>query len=110
MTHKQAKRRNKQPKRQNQLPKAAVARFAAIAGAAAVLVVTYQLSASLLDQPIHSIEVNGPFQRVTALQIEAAIEDQLRSGFLSVDLSESIFEIGRAITALPSLMMIGPLH
>ena len=88
MTHKQAKRRNKQSKRQNQLPKVAVARFAAIAGAAAVLVVTYQLSASLLDRPIHSIEVNGPFQRVTALQIEAAIEDQLRSGFLSVDLSE----------------------
>jgi cell division protein FtsQ len=42
----------------------------------------------LLDRPIRSIEVNGPFQRVTALQIEEAINDDLNYGFLSANLSE----------------------
>lgn len=97
MKHKQAKRRNKQAKRGSRLPKVAVARFAAIAGVMAVLVLTYQLSASMLDRPIHSIEINGPFQRVTALQIEEAIDDSLRSGFLSVDLSD----VQRRVVDLP---------
>jgi len=40
----------------------------------------------MLDRPIRSIEINGPFQRVTALQIEEAISDELEDGFVSADL------------------------
>jgi cell division protein FtsQ len=39
----------------------------------------------LLDRPIESIAVNGPFQRVTPLQIEEAISGDLESGFFGAD-------------------------
>ncbi len=65
--------------------------------ALAAIVTTYQVSVALLDRPIQSIEVNGPFQRVTALQIEEAISDDLSYGFLSADLSS----IKHKVVALP---------
>jgi cell division protein FtsQ len=40
----------------------------------------------LLDRPIASITIEGPFQRVSALQIEEVISEELRQGFLSADL------------------------
>jgi len=55
--------------------------------AVAVIWISYQFSAELLDQPITSITVEGPFQRVTALQIEEAISDELGAGFFSADLA-----------------------
>jgi cell division protein FtsQ len=65
--------------------------------AIAAVVTTYYASASMLDRPIRSIEISGPFQRVTALQIEEAISDQLEDGFVSADLSD----IQQSIIALP---------
>jgi cell division protein FtsQ len=50
----------------------------------------------MLDRPIRSIEISGPFQRVTALQIEEAISDELEDGFVSADLAgiqQSIVEM-----------------
>ena len=58
---------------------------------------TYLVSASMLDRPIRSIEINGPFQRVTALQIEEAISDELEDGFVSADLGA----IQRRVVELP---------
>ena len=54
----------------------------------AVLVVatTYRMSTGLLDRNIESIEVSGPFQRVSPLQIEEAVSDELDQGFLGADL------------------------
>ena len=54
--------------------------------AVAAVVLTYQFSSRLLDRPIASITIEGPFQRVSALQIEEVISDELRHGFLSADL------------------------
>jgi cell division protein FtsQ len=65
--------------------------------AIAAVVATYFASASMLDRPIRSIEINGPFQRVTALQIEEAISHQLEDGFVSADL----VGIQQSIVALP---------
>ncbi len=65
--------------------------------AVGAVVATYFVSASMLDRPIRSIEINGPFQRVTALQIEEAISDQLEDGFVSADLAG----IQQSIVALP---------
>ena len=69
----------------------------AIVGVVTAIIMTYQISAAMLDRPIRSIQVNGPFQRVTALQIEEAISDDLDYGFLSADLSE----IQQKVVALP---------
>ena len=39
-----------------------------------------------LDQPLRNLVVEGTFQRVTPIQVEAAVADGLKSGFLSVNL------------------------
>jgi cell division protein FtsQ len=40
----------------------------------------------VLDRPITNLVVEGTFQRVTPIQVEAAVADGLKSGFLTVDL------------------------
>ena len=97
MKRKQANRRKQQPTRRFTMPRVPVARFAALFAAIGAIIVTYQFSANMLDRPIRSVEINGPFQRVTALQIEAAINHELDLGFLSADLQD----MQRDIVALP---------
>ncbi|HJR68410.1 MAG TPA: cell division protein FtsQ/DivIB [Gammaproteobacteria bacterium] len=41
----------------------------------------------LLDQPVRKLVVEGTFQRVTPIQVEAAIADALGGGFLTANLS-----------------------
>ena len=69
------------------MPRIRIAHIMAPVIAVAAVIVTYLASASMLDRPIRSIEINGPFQRVTALQIEEAISDDLEDGFVSADLA-----------------------
>jgi cell division protein FtsQ len=97
MTRKQARRKKQKKAARFSLPRIRMAHFVAPLVAISAVVATYYASASMLDRPIRSIEVNGPFQRVTALQIEEAISDQLEDGFVSADLSE----IQQSIIALP---------
>jgi cell division protein FtsQ len=40
----------------------------------------------VLDQPIRNLRVEGTFQRVTPIQVEAAVADGLEAGFLTVNL------------------------
>jgi cell division protein FtsQ len=40
----------------------------------------------VLDQPIRELVVEGTFQRVTPIQVEAAVADGLKAGFLTVNL------------------------
>ncbi len=51
----------------------------------------------LLDRPIESVTVNGQFQRVTTLQVEAAVADHLTGGFVTVD----IHLLREGITSMP---------
>jgi cell division protein FtsQ len=44
--------------------------------------------AALLDQPVRKLIVEGTFQRVTSIQVEAAVADELGAGFLSLDLGK----------------------
>ena len=92
MTRKQAKRR-KQKKtlliklfKLPKLPRLPLRRLSVPLFAVAVVALSYRFSAFMLDQPITAITIEGPFQRVTALQIEEAISAELTSGFFSVDL------------------------
>ena len=97
MTRKQAKRRRKQPPRKLALPAIPWRKLSAILLAVSIVGVSYRLSADLLDRPISSIRIDGPFQRVSALQIEEAISAELDQGFLSASLSR----IQQTIVALP---------
>jgi cell division protein FtsQ len=59
------------------VPLAAVVGYGAFRGAELVL-----------DQPVRKLVVEGTFQRVLPIQVEAAVADGLNRGFLSVDLGE----------------------
>ena len=43
---------------------------------------------ALLDGPVRKLVVEGTFQRVTPLQVEAAVADDRKLGFLSLDLAD----------------------
>jgi len=97
MTRKQAKRRKLQKARKVALPSVLWRKLSALLLAMATIVLSYHFSAQLLDQPISAITIEGPFQRVSALQIEEAISDELDNGFLSANLSA----IQEMLVALP---------
>jgi cell division protein FtsQ len=86
MARKQAKRRKQKKARTFKFPKIRVGRIVAPFVAAGIILATYQLTLVMLDRPISSIEISGPFQRVTALQIEEAISDEIDAGFIGADL------------------------
>lgn len=86
MTRKQAKRRKQRKTRHIRLPKLPLGRLSVPLLAVAFVVLSYRFSTFMLDQPIESLTIEGPFQRVTALQIEEAISDDVAAGFFSVDL------------------------
>lgn len=97
MARKQARRRKQKTPRRIALPKIRPGIILAPAFAVLVVVGTYFASSGLLDRQIRSIEINGPFQRVTALAIEEAISTELDRGFVSADLDR----IRERIEALP---------
>lgn len=97
MARKQARRRKPKTSRKFQLPKIRIGRIVAPLVAVAIVLGTYQASVTLLDRRIASIEISGPFQRVTALQIEEAISEEIEAGFVGADLDL----IQARIVALP---------
>lgn len=97
MARKQAKRRKQKAPRQIRLPTIRIGRIVAPLLAVAVVLATYQLSLHLLDRQISSLEVSGPFQRVSALQIEAAIGEEINAGFIGADIDR----IQELIVAMP---------
>lgn len=97
MARRQAKRRKKPSERKLPRFSLPVARIAKIAAALAIVLLSYEFSARLLDRPIRAITIDGPFQRVSALQVEEAISDELGQGFFSANLAQ----IQSRIVALP---------
>jgi len=57
-------------------------------GLLATLVATFYGAQVLLDHPVRQLEIEGAFQRVTPIQVEAALAPGLDRGFLSTDLGE----------------------
>jgi cell division protein FtsQ len=55
---------------------------------AAVLFGAWKGAEFVLDQPVRNLVVEGTFQRVTPIQIEAAVMKDLDAGFVSVDLDD----------------------
>lgn len=53
----------------------------------AALFLTFDGARAVLDQPVRKLVVEGTFQRVTPLQIEATVDHDIDGGFLSLDLA-----------------------
>ncbi len=86
MARKQAQRRTRTQNPRIELPKIHLSGVITPLVAVLMVAATYRMSTGLLDRNIDSIEVTGPFQRVSALQIEEAVSDELDAGFLGADL------------------------
>ncbi len=86
MTRKQARRRKQKPQKKIRMPSLPFKGISILLVALAVIALSYRFSTEMLDRPITSITIDGPFQRVTALQIEEAISDELGAGFFSANL------------------------
>ena len=97
MARKQAKRRKQKKAPAFKMPTIRIGRIVAPLVAVGIIVATYHLTMAMLDRRIASIEISGPFQRVTALQIEEAISDEIDTGFVGADLDN----IQDRIVALP---------
>jgi cell division protein FtsQ len=70
---------------------------AAAVAAVAILAGGYTLTVWVLNRPIETIVINGAFQRVSPIQLEAMVEPYAHSGFLEVDLGAT----RRDLVALP---------
>lgn len=86
MTRKQAKRRKQNKVQKIRMPAIPLKRLSAVLFAGAVVWLSYHFSVEMLDQPITSISIEGSFLRVSALQIEEAVSDELDTGFFSANL------------------------
>ncbi len=88
MARKQANRRKAKTTTRVRMPKIRVGRILAPLAAIGIVFATYQLSLKMLDREISSIEISGPFQRVTALHIEDAISEEIEAGFVGADIDQ----------------------
>lgn len=86
MARKQAQRRKKKTAPKFSWPKISLSRFLTPVAAIVIVAGTFELSTRLLDSPIQSLSISGPFQRVTPLAIEEAVSNELDAGFLGADL------------------------
>lgn len=68
-------------------------RAAAGLGLVAAVAVPVWLVVLFLDRPIGTVTVEGPFERVPVIQVEAAVGDLREAGFLSVDLDAVVARI-----------------
>ena len=86
MRARQNKRRP--PKRKRELPRVKIYWKGLLLPPAVIAGVAFICAAvvNVLDRPLGRLVVEGPFQRVSAVQIEASLDGELTQGFLSVDL------------------------
>jgi cell division protein FtsQ len=78
--------RRKPPGRRLELPKLEWTRAGRAAAALAAVAALAGLLALGLDQPVRSIVIDGPFQRVAAVEVQQAALGALTGGFVSADL------------------------
>ncbi|MBX3704501.1 MAG: cell division protein FtsQ/DivIB [Steroidobacteraceae bacterium] len=78
--------RRKPAGRRIELPDLEWPRAGRVAGALAALAALAALLALGLDQPVRAVVIDGPFQRVAAVEVEQAARGAIRGGFVSADL------------------------
>lgn len=88
MARKQARRRKETPKVTWRMPRIPFARIGVVVAACGIAFLGYRYGVTLFDRPITALTIDAPFQRVSALQIEEAISDELEKGFLTADLGD----------------------
>jgi cell division protein FtsQ len=80
--------RRRSGSRRIELPKLEWPRAGRVLGAISAIAALALLLALGLDQPVRSMVIDGPFQRVAAVEVEEAARASLRGGFISADLDK----------------------
>src|SRR6188472_1657375 len=80
--------RRKTAGRRFEMPKIALPGAGRVAGAAAAIAALGLLLAFGLDQPVRSLVIDGPFQRVSAVEVQQAAMGALKGGFVSANLDK----------------------
>src|SRR6185436_20709806 len=93
---KRNRNRRKPAGRRFEMPRIEFPRAGRIAGALVAIGALAVLLAFGLDQPVRSIVIDGPFQRVSAVEVQQAALGALRGGFVSADLDH----LRKAVEAL----------
>ena len=101
MARRPNRRKSPPAKPKLQLPQINWRRVVGLLAAVCVTGAVYVSTLWLMDRPISAVSVQGPFERVSAMQLEKALADHLHDGFLSADLGK----IQRAAVALPWVSM-----
>ncbi len=89
--------RRKPGGRRFELPRLEWTRAGRVAAGLAALGALAALFATGLDQPVRSIVIDGPFQRVAAVEVQQAALGALKGGFISADL-DGLREAVEALT------------
>ncbi len=89
MARKQARRRKPATKRKFEMPTIRLGRFLKPLLAIAVVALVYEFSGLLLDRPINELQIRGPMVRVSAVELEEAIEAELDRGFFTANLDSA---------------------
>ena len=80
------RRNRKRPQQEPLFDWVAIRRFALAGGTLLAITASVIFVFLLLDRPVATIQVDGPFARVNASQIEAEVLANLHGGFISLDL------------------------
>jgi cell division protein FtsQ len=81
--------RRKAPPRSWRLPRIRIKKAAVVVPLTALVgsLAFISMARALLDRPVGALVVEGTFQRVTAIEVQAAAAEALSGGFLSLDLT-----------------------
>lgn len=88
MARRPNRRRKAEPKQRVTLPAVNWTRVVGVLAGACVTAAVYVCTVWLMDRPITAVLVQGPFERVSAMQIEEALAEHVQDGFLSSDLGK----------------------
>lgn len=97
MARRPNRRRTAAPKPRVTLPQVNWTRVVGVLAATCITAAVYICTVWLMDRPITAVSVQGPFERVSAMQLEEALAEHVQGGFVSSDLAR----IQRAAVALP---------
>ena len=98
MARRKNRRRSKTPARPSiQWPRPNWHRLLGFAVVGLVTAAAYVSTVWLMNRPIDAIVVNAPFERVSAMELEAIVKDEVAGGFFGVDL----IRIRHAVNGIP---------
>ncbi|HHQ14437.1 MAG TPA: FtsQ-type POTRA domain-containing protein [Chromatiales bacterium] len=88
MAARRNRRRKHAPRPKLKLPVVNWHRVVAATTAMAVIAAVYVSTVWLMNRPVQAVVIKGPFERVSALELQEVLSDYVNTGFLTADLNQ----------------------